>query len=89
MFEIKNVSSKKDGNGKIIIAINVKIPNGNATERPKLAELNPGAVLLNVCIRSSCDGHTPSRQISCHNQNLNKIIGMEIAPSGYDPLPDL
>jgi hypothetical protein len=40
MFEIKNVSSKKDGSGKIIIAINVKMPNGNATERPKLAELN-------------------------------------------------
>jgi hypothetical protein len=53
MFEIKNVSSKKDGSGKIIIAINVKMPNGNATERPKLAELNPVAVLFNVCINSS------------------------------------
>jgi hypothetical protein len=53
MFEIKNVSSKNDGSGKIIIAINVKMPNGNATERPKLAELNPVAVLFNVCINSS------------------------------------
>jgi hypothetical protein len=55
MFEIKKVSSKNAGNGKIIIAINVKMPNGNATERPKLAELNLGAVSLNVCIRPSFD----------------------------------